>query len=83
MAGIDEYVLAVSDITGEVPGESGAEGLIDRLPGARGPHPDRLSEQVAAAILTPCLGSSGPRRPLPVTVDVERRTLRVYAEAVS
>jgi hypothetical protein len=29
----------------------GAEGLIDRLPGARGPHPNRVSEQVETAIL--------------------------------
>lgn len=24
----------------------GAEGLIDRLPGARGPHPNRVSEEI-------------------------------------
>jgi len=29
----------------------GAEGLIDRLPGTRGPHPNRVSEEVEAAIL--------------------------------
>ncbi len=29
----------------------GADGLIDRLPGARGPHPNRVSEEVAQAIL--------------------------------
>ena len=29
----------------------GAERLIDRLPGARGPHPNRVSEEVEAAIL--------------------------------
>ena len=29
----------------------GADGLIDRLPGARGPHPNRVSEEVEAAIL--------------------------------
>jgi transposase InsO family protein len=29
----------------------GAEGLIDRLPGARGPHPNRVSEEVETAIL--------------------------------
>ena len=27
-----------------------ADGLIDRLPGARGPHPNRVSEEVEAAI---------------------------------
>lgn len=30
----------------------GAEGLIDRLPGPRGPHPNRVSEEVEAAILS-------------------------------
>lgn len=29
----------------------GAEGLIDRLPGARGPHPNRVSAEVEQAIL--------------------------------
>ena len=33
----------------------GAEGLIDRLPGARGPHPNRVSEEVEAAIFAHCL----------------------------
>lgn len=28
----------------------GAEGLIDRLPGARGPHPNRVSPEVEKAI---------------------------------
>ena len=28
----------------------GADGLIDRLPGARDPHPNRVSEEVEAAI---------------------------------
>ena len=27
----------------------GAEGLIDRLPGARGPHPNRVSEEIEKA----------------------------------
>jgi transposase InsO family protein len=39
----------------------GAEGLIDRLPGARGPHPNRVAEAVEQAILDhvlahPCHG---------------------------
>ena len=29
----------------------GADGLIDRLPGARGPHPNRVAEEVEQAIL--------------------------------
>lgn len=30
----------------------GAEGLLDRLPGCRGPHPNRVSEEIEKAILT-------------------------------
>lgn len=42
----------------------GADGLIDRLPGARGPHPNRVSEEVEAAILAHALEhpSHGPLR---------------------
>ena len=29
----------------------GSEGLIDRLPGAKGPHPNRVSSQIEAAVL--------------------------------
>ena len=29
----------------------GAEGLIDQIPGPRGPHPNRVGEEVEAAIL--------------------------------
>lgn len=29
----------------------GSEGLLDRLPGARGPHPNRVSEEVEKSIL--------------------------------
>lgn len=29
----------------------GSEGLIDKLPGPRGPHPNRVSEEIEAAIL--------------------------------
>jgi len=40
----------------------GAEGLIDRLPGARGPHPNRVSAEIEAAVLDhamvhPCHGA--------------------------
>jgi len=31
------------------------DGLIDRLPGARGPHPNRVPEEVEAAILAHAL----------------------------
>jgi transposase InsO family protein len=42
----------------------GAEGLIDRMPGARGPHPNRVDEAVEAAILEHCLyhPAHGPLR---------------------
>ncbi len=29
----------------------GSEGLIDKLPGPRGPHPNRVSEEIETAIL--------------------------------
>jgi len=41
----------------------GAEGLIDRLPGAKGPHPNRVSAEIETAVLDhalahPCHGST-------------------------
>ncbi len=33
----------------------GAAGLLDRLPGARGPHPNRVAAQIETAILDYCL----------------------------
>ena len=41
----------------------GAEGLIDRLPGTRAPHPNRVPAEIEAAILNhalehPCHGST-------------------------
>jgi transposase InsO family protein len=33
----------------------GADGLIDRLPGAKGPHPNRVSPEVEKAVLNFCL----------------------------
>lgn len=33
----------------------GSDGLVDRLPGARGPHPNRVDEAVEKAILEYCL----------------------------
>lgn len=33
----------------------GADGLIDRLPGPKGPHPNRVAEEVEKAILGHCL----------------------------
>ena len=41
----------------------GAEGLLDRMPGARGPHPNRVAAEIEAAILDhalehPCHGAT-------------------------
>lgn len=33
----------------------GAAGLVDRLPGTRGPHPNRVSEEAEQAVLAHCL----------------------------
>lgn len=33
----------------------GADGLFDRLPGPKGPHPNRVSEEIEQAILAHCL----------------------------
>lgn len=35
----------------------GAAGLADRLPGARGPHPNRVSEEIEKAVLEHCLAN--------------------------
>ena len=42
----------------------GSEGLLDRLPGAKGPHPNRVEESVEAAILEHSLSypTQGPMR---------------------
>ncbi len=42
----------------------GADGLIDRLPGARGPHPNRVAAEVEQAILDHALANPchGPMR---------------------
>ena len=40
----------------------GSEGLIDRLPGTRGPHPNRVSEEVETAILDHALDHRARKR---------------------
>jgi len=40
----------------------GAEGLIDRLPGTRGPHSNRVSAEIEQAVLRPCADQSMSRR---------------------
>jgi len=37
----------------------GAEGLLDKLPGCKGPHPNRVSEEIEKAILDYCLEHPG------------------------
>jgi transposase InsO family protein len=59
----------------------GAEGLIDRLPGARGPHPNRVSEEIERAVLDhaldhPCHGA------LRVEQELRLRGLQVSAGGV-
>ena len=39
----------------------GAEGLIDQLPGPKGPHPNRVSEEIEQAVLAHALEGSDAR----------------------
>lgn len=59
----------------------GAEGLIDRLPSARGPHPNRVSAQIEQAVLDhalayPCHGA------VRVEQDLRLKGLQVSAGGV-
>jgi transposase InsO family protein len=59
----------------------GAEGLIDRLPGARGPHPNRVAEAIETAILDhalehPCHG------PMRVAQELTMRGIQVSSGGV-
>jgi len=59
----------------------GAEGLIDRLPGARGPHPNRVAAEVEQAVLDhamqhPCHG------PLRVAQELVLRGIQVSSGGV-
>ncbi|WP_372044873.1 IS481 family transposase [Tistrella bauzanensis] len=59
----------------------GADGLIDRLPGARGPHPNRVPEDVESAILAhalehPCHG------PVRVAQELAMRGVQVSSSGV-
>ncbi len=60
----------------------GAEGLMDRLPGARGPHPNRVSEKLEAAILAHALDhpTHGCARtePGPLPIRLRLRALRAH-----
>jgi transposase InsO family protein len=59
----------------------GAEGLLDRLPGARGPHPNRVAAEIESAILEhalahPCHG------PLRVAQELMLRGIQVSSGGV-
>lgn len=59
----------------------GAEGLIDRLPGAKGPHPNRVSAEIETAVLAqamdhPCYGA------LRVEHELRMRGLQVSSGGV-
>jgi transposase InsO family protein len=59
----------------------GAEGLIDRLPGAKGPHPNRVAAEIEAAILDhalahPCHG------PMRVAQELALRGIQVSSGGV-
>ena len=41
----------------------GADGLLDRLPGARGPHPNRVAAEIETAILDHALAHPDAGRP--------------------
>ncbi|CUA95690.1 Winged helix-turn helix [Pannonibacter indicus] len=46
----------------------GAEGLIDRLPGAKGPHPNRMPAEIEAAVLAGLIWAqhaAGPAEQMP------------------
>ena len=59
----------------------GSEGLLDRLPGARGPHPNRVDETVEAAILEYSLAQP-THGPLRVAQQLVLRGVQVSAGGV-
>ncbi len=59
----------------------GAEGLIDRLPGARGPHPNRVSEAVEKAVLDHALEHPG-HGPLRVAQELALKGIQVSSGGV-
>jgi transposase InsO family protein len=59
----------------------GAEGLIDRLPGARGPHPNRVSEEVERAVLDHALEHPG-HGPLRVAQELALKGIQVSSGGV-
>jgi len=59
----------------------GAEGLLDRTPGAKGPHPNRVSEEVEQAILDHCL-QHPTHGPLRVSQELMLRGITVSSGGV-
>ena len=59
----------------------GSEGLLDRLPGARGPHPNRVEESVETAILEHSL-SFPTRGPMRVAHDLALQGVQVSSGGV-
>jgi transposase InsO family protein len=59
----------------------GAEGLIDRLPGAKGPHPNRVTEEVEQAILDHSLDNPG-HGSLRVSQELSLKGIRVSSGGV-
>ncbi len=54
----------------------GTDGLIDRLPGARGPHPNRVAEEIEVAILAHSLDHPG-HGPLRVAQELMLKDVQV------
>ncbi|MBE2889743.1 helix-turn-helix domain-containing protein, partial [Geobacter anodireducens] len=59
----------------------GAVGLLDRLPGAKGPHPNRVDEAVETAILEHCLNHPG-HGPLRVSQELSLKGIQVSSGGV-
>lgn len=61
----------------------GAEGLIDRLPGAKGPHPNRVSAEIEQAVLDhgrPAHARIDPQ--LPAAPSIQLLRLRTRGDAL-
>jgi transposase-like protein len=59
----------------------GAQGLLDRLPGPKGPHPNRVDEPVEKAILEYCLHSP-THGPLRVAQQLDLQGIQVSSDGV-
>lgn len=59
----------------------GSEGLLDKLPGCKGPHPNRVSEEVEKAVLDHCL-SFPTQGPLRVAQELALKGIQVSSGGV-